>query len=181
LAVAVTIVFSWLLYYIVHRKFKFKSRGIWLTYAIVALIITTGISYRLLPVSSTSSIRHYSDLKGVPTAYWQLKTGSHIAYYKMHADGGVAKKKYPILFLHGGPGAYVRQLDSPSRVMMYIYMIRWVRVAAAFCRCLSIPISETSGTHRPYLTLLARINILWLPNRMDALYWPTWLRTRFQA
>ena len=111
LAVAVTIVFSWLLYYIVDRKFKFKSRGIWLTYAIVGLIITTGISYRLLPVSSTGAIRQYSDLKGVQTAYWQLKTGSHIAYYKMYADGGVAKKKYPILFLHGGPGAYVRQLD----------------------------------------------------------------------
>ena len=111
LAVAATILFSLLLYYVVARYFKSKSRGIWITYFVVALVTMLYISYRLLPVGSTGGIKHYSDLKGVPTKYWQLKTGSRIAYYKLQAEAGVEKKRYPILFLHGGPGAYVRQLD----------------------------------------------------------------------
>src|SRR5690606_12306551 len=31
--------------------------------------------------------------------------------YKLSADKNVSKKETPIIFLHGGPGAYVRQIE----------------------------------------------------------------------
>lgn len=40
------------------------------------------------------------------TKYWDLKTGSHIAYTFVPAKGN-EKKPYPVIYLHGGPGGYV--------------------------------------------------------------------------
>lgn len=39
------------------------------------------------------------------TKYWNLSTGSKIAYTHIAAKGD--KKPYPIIYLHGGPGGYV--------------------------------------------------------------------------
>jgi proline iminopeptidase len=39
------------------------------------------------------------------TKYWELKTGSKIAYTFIEGKGN--KKPYPIIYLHGGPGGYV--------------------------------------------------------------------------
>jgi proline iminopeptidase len=39
------------------------------------------------------------------TQYWNLPTGSKIAYTHIASKG--AKKPYPIIYLHGGPGGYV--------------------------------------------------------------------------
>ncbi|MFW0735991.1 alpha/beta hydrolase [Flavobacterium sp. T12S277] len=39
------------------------------------------------------------------TKYWNLSTGSKIAYTHIVAKG--EKKPYPIIYLHGGPGGYV--------------------------------------------------------------------------
>lgn len=39
------------------------------------------------------------------TKYWNLKTGSKIAYTFIEGKGN--KKAYPIIYLHGGPGGYV--------------------------------------------------------------------------
>ncbi len=39
------------------------------------------------------------------TEYWQLKTGSKIAYTHVKAQG--EPKPYPVIYLHGGPGGYV--------------------------------------------------------------------------
>ncbi|TGE17540.1 alpha/beta fold hydrolase [Hymenobacter elongatus] len=39
------------------------------------------------------------------TRYWELPTGSKIAY--THLAGQGVKKPYPIIYLHGGPGGYV--------------------------------------------------------------------------
>jgi proline iminopeptidase len=39
------------------------------------------------------------------TQYWDLPTGSQIAYTHIASKG--AKKPYPIIYLHGGPGGYV--------------------------------------------------------------------------
>lgn len=39
------------------------------------------------------------------TKYWQLKTGSSIAYTFIEGKG--EKKPYPVIYLHGGPGGYV--------------------------------------------------------------------------
>jgi len=41
------------------------------------------------------------------THYWQLATGSHIAYWVYDPPAGVAVKPEPIVFLHGGPGLHV--------------------------------------------------------------------------
>lgn len=43
------------------------------------------------------------------TKYWDLKTGSKIAYWKYDGEG--EKKETPIIFVHGGPGGYIRDLD----------------------------------------------------------------------
>ena len=39
------------------------------------------------------------------TKYWNLNTGSKIAYTFIEGKGN--KKPYPIIYLHGGPGGYV--------------------------------------------------------------------------
>lgn len=38
--------------------------------------------------------------------YWELSTGSKIAYYKLEHTG--TAEKTPILYVHGGPGGAVR-------------------------------------------------------------------------
>jgi proline iminopeptidase len=40
------------------------------------------------------------------TEYWDLASGSRIAYLHVAAKGN--KKPYPIIYLHGGPGGHVR-------------------------------------------------------------------------
>jgi len=42
--------------------------------------------------------------------YWDLPTGSHIAYVRF--AGTAPRKPEPVLFLHGGPGAFI--VDHPS-------------------------------------------------------------------
>lgn len=43
------------------------------------------------------------------TKYWDLETGSKIAYWHYEAVG--VKKLEPIIFLHGGPGVFTRDLE----------------------------------------------------------------------
>lgn len=45
------------------------------------------------------------------TKYWQLPTGSRIAYSEYDPPAGVALKPEPIVFLHGGPGMRVGPWD----------------------------------------------------------------------
>jgi proline iminopeptidase len=40
------------------------------------------------------------------TQYWDLATGSRIAFFHIAANGN--RKPYPIIYLHGGPGGHVR-------------------------------------------------------------------------
>ncbi len=47
--------------------------------------------------------------------YWDLPTRSRIAYLKFAAAG--KRRTYPIVFVHGGPGAYVVTLDPTTRVL----------------------------------------------------------------
>ena len=50
-----------------------------------------------------------------PVQHWDLPTHSRIAYLKFAAEG--ERRAYPIVFLHGGPGAYVVSLDPTTRVL----------------------------------------------------------------
>lgn len=45
----------------------------------------------------------------IGTKFWSLSTGSDIAYTVVHADSN--RKPYPIVYLHGGPGGHVTDLD----------------------------------------------------------------------
>ena len=45
-----------------------------------------------------------------PPQFWDLETGSRVAYWKSPAKGG-GDKKNPIVFIHGGPGGYVFSHD----------------------------------------------------------------------
>jgi proline iminopeptidase len=45
------------------------------------------------------------------TRYWQLPTGSRIAYSEYDPPAGVAARPDPIVFLHGGPGMRTGQFD----------------------------------------------------------------------
>lgn len=47
--------------------------------------------------------------------YWSLPTQSRIAYLEFAALG--ERRPYPIVFLHGGPGAYVLTLEPTIRVL----------------------------------------------------------------
>jgi len=52
---------------------------------------------------------------GENTRYWQLPTGSRIAYSEYDPPSGVSAKPEPIVFLHGGPGLAV----SPFEVSFF--------------------------------------------------------------
>lgn len=69
------------------------------------------VIHTVIPVAADDQPKIAPGFPDVPTRYWDLKTGSHIAYYKISAKPGVRKRGEPIIFLHGGPGAYVRKLD----------------------------------------------------------------------
>jgi pimeloyl-ACP methyl ester carboxylesterase len=49
------------------------------------------------------------------TEYWELPTGSRIAYLKFPARG--QRQPHPIVFLHGGPGSYAVTIEPTTRVM----------------------------------------------------------------
>lgn len=60
------------------------------------------------------------------TQYWDLPTGSKIAY--THIAGKGVKKPYPVIYLHGGPGGYVYSKNietlgklSSSGYNVYLY------------------------------------------------------------
>lgn len=48
-------------------------------------------------------------VKPKDTYYWNLETGSKIAYWFYEGKG--TKKEDPIIYVHGGPGAHVRNID----------------------------------------------------------------------
>jgi pimeloyl-ACP methyl ester carboxylesterase len=50
-----------------------------------------------------------------PVQYWDLPTHSRVAYLKFSAIG--ERRAYPIVFLHGGPGAYVVSIEPTTRVL----------------------------------------------------------------
>lgn len=76
----------------------------YLTLTVIAIIISISI-WLLIPNSN-------SDLNDIPrdsTQYWELKTGSKIAY--THIKSKSDSIKSTIIYLHGGPGGYISDLD----------------------------------------------------------------------
>lgn len=100
-----------LLFYKYKKKWKADQKAIFLISLIPGIIFIAFVVYTLVPVASSGSILKFPDPKDVVVKYWKLETGSSIAYYKLSAKSGIPKKSTPIIFLHGGPGAYVRQIE----------------------------------------------------------------------
>lgn len=75
-----------------------------LPYALLVMLLF--FSYKIFWV------RHYDVPKlqvRAGTKYWNLLTGSRIAYTFIPATG--SKKPYPVIYLHGGPGGFVTDRD----------------------------------------------------------------------
>ncbi len=70
---------------------------------VLALIPTVFWGSVCIPIASTTRVLA-PDFTQAETQYWQLSTGSRIAYYHLSGDGS---DKPLVLFLHGGPGGSV--------------------------------------------------------------------------
>jgi len=93
-----------------------------------------------------------------PVYYWDLPTGSNIAYVRYPARPPV--KHEPIVFLHGGPGAYI--VDHPAMAEEFYESLAGLgfdvtsmtRLAAAAERAWQIPANTAwtviSGTSTPF-------------------------------
>ncbi len=69
-----------------------------------------GILFLYICVPIASDVRLVAeDFPEAPTRYWQLPTGSRIAYYHLEPPAGVTKKAVPMIYLHGGPGGSVSE------------------------------------------------------------------------
>ena len=66
------------------------------------LMVAFSLALYILVLRPHSPITNPAPLKN--TRFWQLSTGSRIAYSEYDPPSGVTVKPEPILFLHGGPG-----------------------------------------------------------------------------
>lgn len=75
-------------------------------------ILTAAFAIALYLTILRPSQLHMTDIAAPGnTRYWQLSTGSQIAYTEYDPPAGVPVKPDPILFLHGGPGMRVGPYD----------------------------------------------------------------------
>lgn len=70
---------------------------------IIFVVLLKSTLFKTLPGPSIKQIEPED------TKYWTLDTGSKIAYWHYKATG--KKKPNPIVYIHGGPGAHVRNID----------------------------------------------------------------------
>ena len=68
-----------------------------------ALLACSGMFLTVVFIPGNYDVPQLQKRKG--TQYWDLKTGSTIAYIKVPATG--IKKPYPVIFLQGGPGGFI--------------------------------------------------------------------------
>lgn len=77
----------------------------------ITLAFLTFVIYTVIPVANIKNLQPLKTAKPYGEKFWGLKTGSKIAYYKLEASDKSVKKSTPIIFLCGGPGAFVRKID----------------------------------------------------------------------
>jgi len=73
----------------------------------LAIILCAGSLAWLLFLPRSYAVIELKERAG--TKYWNLATGSRIAYTVVPAKGD--KKPYPLIYLHGGPGAGITDLE----------------------------------------------------------------------
>lgn len=101
LVISLIILGIWI--WLLHRKQHNRKRTMYVT--AMTLIPTAFCAYLCIPVASRS-LPEQQLFDAAPTQYWQLSTGSKIAYYYLPA-ATKQPEKATILFLHGGPGASI--------------------------------------------------------------------------
>jgi proline iminopeptidase len=86
--------------------------------ALVSVLCAGWIGY-LLFLPRSYNAKHLQQRSGVK--YWTLATGSRIAYTLVPATG--EKKPFPLIYLHGGPGAGITDLEIKvlGRLAQYGY------------------------------------------------------------
>lgn len=90
---------------ITNRKKSFFRKLI--KYLIYTILISLVIILVIVLIPKRYNIPAAEVRKG--TLYWDLNTGSHIAYYHIPSKGN--KKLAPIIYLHGGPGGQIFDLN----------------------------------------------------------------------
>ena len=86
---------------------SFFNRGAFLTSAALTILYSLGLYFA---VFRPMHYPHFVPVARANTRYWNLPTGSHIAYSVYEPPPGVPVKVDPIVFVHGGPG--LRALDT---------------------------------------------------------------------
>lgn len=76
----------------------------YLMLTVIAIIISTSI-WLLIPNSDSD----FNDIPRESTQYWELNTGSKIAYTYIKSKADSIKST--IIYLHGGPGGYINDLN----------------------------------------------------------------------
>ncbi len=85
----------------------FLNRSVLLTSGAWTVLFAVGLYFAALrPIH----YRHYDPVPRANTRYWDLSTGSRIAYSVYEPPAGVSVKPEPIVFVHGGPG--LRAFDT---------------------------------------------------------------------
>ena len=106
---AVFLLGSWLVNGLAAKLWKTTSRRFSL-FASTALTLLFALALSLTVLRPT----HYPHLVPVAranTQYWNLPTGSRIAYSVYEPPPGVPARVEPIVFLHGGPGFLANDFD----------------------------------------------------------------------
>jgi proline iminopeptidase len=91
---------------------------------LTAILTLAFVSALYFLVLRPSRLRLADTIRFNNTQYWQLPTGSRIAYSEYDPPAGVAPKPEPIVFLHGGPGMRVGPWDHTFFSPLTVYGFR---------------------------------------------------------
>ena len=112
---------GWLVAVVWHTKKRTKFANIFST-ALTAVFVL-GLYFAVLrPTHSQRA----DTVSFENTQYWQLPTGSRIAYSEYDPPAGIAVNPDPIVFLHGGPGMRVGPWDHELLSPLAAYGFRVV-------------------------------------------------------
>jgi proline iminopeptidase len=98
-------VFSLLIFVVIGLASKphgtFLNRYVVRASAIMTVLFCLALYFAFL---RPAGFAHLDPIPRADTRYWNLSTGSHIAYSLYEPPAGVSVKQDPIVFVHGGPG-----------------------------------------------------------------------------
>ncbi len=81
-----------------------------LVLAAPAVLVTLLAVWICVPVASTER-RYQPPSEVAERRYWDLPTGSRLAYWHIEAPAGVPRHETPVVLVHGGPGGYAGEVN----------------------------------------------------------------------